>query len=68
MNHRRRLGVYLLVMLALCSAGLMGPRAWATPPQTRPGQGISVPTATPVRRMEPNSPAGRYTETRRAVA
>ena len=53
MNHRRRLGGYLLVMLALFSAGLMGPRAWATPPQTRPGQGISVPTATPVREWSP---------------
>ena len=58
MNHRRRLGVYLLVMLALFSAGLMGPRAWATPPQTRPGQGISVPTATPVRQWSPTVQPG----------
>ena len=38
MNRNRRLGGYLLVVLALFGAVLMGPSAWATG-QTRPGQG-----------------------------
>ena len=39
MNRNRRLGGYLLVVLALFGAVLVGPRAWATPSQARPGQG-----------------------------
>ncbi len=54
MNRNRRLGGYLLAVLALFSAGLMGPRAWATSSQARPGQGISVPTKTPVREWSPH--------------
>ena len=56
MNRNRRLGGYLLAVLALCGAVLAGPRAWATPGQTRPGQGISVPTATPVKQWSPPPP------------
>ena len=56
MNRNLRLGVYLLVLLALFGAGLMGPRAWATSSQARPGQGISVPTPTPVREWSPEPP------------
>jgi uncharacterized repeat protein (TIGR01451 family) len=53
MNRNLRLGVYLLVLLALFGAGLMGPRAWATSSQARPGQGISVPTPTPKHKWSP---------------
>ncbi len=56
MNRNRRFGVYLLVMLALFAAGLVGPRAWATSNPARPGQGISVPTVTPVREWSPQPP------------
>ena len=56
MNRNRRLGVYLLVLLALFGAGLMGPRVWATSSQARPGQGISVPTPTPVVEWSPEPP------------
>ena len=56
MNRNLRLGVYLVVVLALFGAGLMGPRAWATSSRARPGQGISVPTPTPVREWSPEPP------------
>jgi uncharacterized repeat protein (TIGR01451 family) len=56
MNRNRRLGVYLLVMLALFGVALVAPRAWATSNQTRPGQGGTVPTATPVREWSPQPP------------
>ena len=62
MSHNRRLGVYLLAVLALFSAGLMGPRAWATSSQARPGQGISVPTRTPVREWSPAPPTAVPTD------
>ena len=35
MNRNRRLGGYLLITLVLFGAGLIGPRAWATPSQAR---------------------------------
>jgi uncharacterized repeat protein (TIGR01451 family) len=53
MNRNRRLGGYLLITLVLFGAMLMGPRAWATPSQARPGQGLSVPTMTPSRAWSP---------------
>jgi len=53
MNRNRRLGGYLLAVLALFGAVLVGPRAWATPSQARPGQGISVPTPTPIQQYSP---------------
>lgn len=53
MNRNRRLGVYLLVMLALFGVALVAPRAWATPGQARPGQGFTVPTMTPSREWSP---------------
>jgi uncharacterized repeat protein (TIGR01451 family) len=53
MNRNRRLGGYLLAVLVLFGAVLVGPRAWATPSQARPGQGFSVPTATPVQQWSP---------------
>jgi uncharacterized repeat protein (TIGR01451 family) len=56
MNRNRRLGGYLLAVLALLGAVLGGPRAWATASQARPGQGISVPTPTPVREWSPQPP------------
>jgi uncharacterized repeat protein (TIGR01451 family) len=56
MNRNYRLGGYLLAALALFGAVLVGPRAWATPSQARPGQGISVPTATPVVEWSPPPP------------
>ena len=57
MNRSRRLSGYLLIGLVLFGAMLMGPRAWATSNQTQPGQGISVPTATPIREWSPPPPA-----------
>jgi uncharacterized repeat protein (TIGR01451 family) len=56
MDRNRRLGGYLLALLALFGAVLVVPRAWATPSQARPGQGITVPTATPVRQWTPPTP------------
>ena len=53
MNRNRRLGGYLLITLVLFGAILMGPRAWATPSQARPGQGFTVPTMTPSREWSP---------------
>ena len=53
MNRNRRLGGYLLITLVLFSAILMGPRAWATSSQARPGQGFTVPTMTPSREWSP---------------
>lgn len=53
MNRNRRLGGYLLAVLALFGAVLVGPSAWATVGQTRPGQGGSVPTPTPVKQWSP---------------
>jgi uncharacterized repeat protein (TIGR01451 family) len=52
MDRNRRLGGYLLALLALFGAVLVAPRAWATPTQARPGQG-TVPTMTPVRQWTP---------------
>ena len=57
MNRSRRLSGYLLIGLVLFGAMLMGPRAWATSNQRQPGQGISVPTATPIREWSPPPPA-----------
>ena len=54
MNRNRRLGGYLLITLVLFGAGLMGPRAWATPSQARRGQ--SVPTPTPKVVWSPEPP------------
>jgi uncharacterized repeat protein (TIGR01451 family) len=64
MNRNRRLGGYLLVTLVLFGAVLIGPRAWATPGQARPGQGISVPTPTPVKQWSPSAvpPTDRPTD------
>jgi uncharacterized repeat protein (TIGR01451 family) len=56
MNRNRRLGVYILVMLALFGVALVAPRAWATSNQTRPGQGGTVPTLTPVGAWSPEPP------------
>jgi uncharacterized repeat protein (TIGR01451 family) len=56
MNRNRRFGGYLLAVLALFGLALVAPRAWATPNQARPGQGISVPTPTPVREWSPSPP------------
>ncbi len=44
---RMRLASYLLVIVALLGTAAIAPRAWATPVQTRPGQGGTVPTPTP---------------------
>ena len=56
MDRNRRLGGYLLALLALFGAVLVAPRAWATPTQARPGQGITVPTPTPVKQWTPPTP------------
>jgi uncharacterized repeat protein (TIGR01451 family) len=56
MNPKRRLGGYLLALLVLFGLALFAPRAWATPGQARPGQGVSVPTLTPVREWSPSPP------------
>ena len=40
MNRNRRLGVYLLAVLALFSAGLMGPRAGQPPARRGPARGL----------------------------
>jgi uncharacterized repeat protein (TIGR01451 family) len=52
MDRNRRLGGYLLALLALFGAVLVVPRAWATPTQARSGQG-TVPTVTPVQQWTP---------------
>jgi uncharacterized repeat protein (TIGR01451 family) len=53
MNRNRRVSGYILAVLALFGALLMGPRAWATPSQARSGQDLTVPTMTPVREWSP---------------
>lgn len=47
MSRKLRLGVYGALAMALVAVMVLSPQAWATPEQSRPGQGPTVPTRTP---------------------